>query len=456
MPPSPGFISLPCRLAEEPGFRNGVLRNEKVSVLSQRFPGYGSRATYERAAELVRVKAGKRPHKAATRTGPEQLQAARKDTKEHESPAAPGETRTDHIEGERRVIQLTASLIKTPEELIAACGIDSDVWELAKFTAKAYAGWSKNAADEMQVTQLYSVHGEFRYRPRVAEAKGILERLIAEAREYAPAYPEIRYEATEGSGTLCQISIPDAHFGKLAWAPEVGESYDLKIATRIFRAALDDLLHKVQGHRIDRFLLVLGNDYANADNLQNTTTGGTPQHCDGRYQKVFGVIKQVSIEAIERLLPIAPVTVLMVAGNHDFLTTFHLGEVLDAWFARCPEVEIDNSPRIRKYYLFGRVLLCFTHGDKQKLADLPLQMASDVPEWWAKSRYREVHTGHRHKVWLDEFKGVRVRVLPSLSATDQWHDSMGFTGNVRSAEAYVWCPETGLVGTAVHNVPESR
>lgn len=48
---------------------------------------------------------------------------------------------------------------------------------------------------------------------------------------------------------------------------------------------------------------------------------------------------------------------------------------------------------------------------------------------------------------------MTVRILPSLCASKDWHTSRGYIGNIRSAEAYVWGAEEGLVGTAVYNVP---
>jgi hypothetical protein len=52
---------------------------------------------------------------------------------------------------------------------------------------------------------------------------------------------------------------------------------------------------------------------------------------------------------------------------------------------------------------------------------------------------------------LDEQHGVRTRILPALCEPDDWHSEMGFTGNLRNAEGYVWHMEEGLVAQFFYN-----
>jgi hypothetical protein len=97
----------------------------------------------------------------------------------------------------------------------------------------------------------------------------------------------------------------------------------------------------------------------------------------------------------------------------------------------------------------------FTHGDKGKRNDYPLLMATEQPEMFGQTKYREAHTGHTHQTKLDEQHGVRVRVLPALCEADDWHAENAFVGNLRSAEAYVWNKDEGLINIAITNSTNS-
>jgi hypothetical protein len=70
---------------------------------------------------------------------------------------------------------------------------------------------------------------------------------------------------------------------------------------------------------------------------------------------------------------------------------------------------------------------------------------------WASSVYREAHGGHWHSKMLTETKGVRVRIIPSLCDTDEWHSRKGYVGNIKSAEAFLWSPVEGVVGMFAAN-----
>jgi hypothetical protein len=96
-------------------------------------------------------------------------------------------------------------------------------------------------------------------------------------------------------------------------------------------------------------------------------------------------------------------------------------------------------------------MLMFCHGDGGKRDDYALLMATEKPEMFGRTKFREAHIGHTHQTRLEEKHGVRVRVIPSLSPADDWHSENGFVGNLRSAEAYFWNKKEGLVGTAIYN-----
>jgi hypothetical protein len=269
----------------------------------------------------------------------------------------------------------------------------------------------------------------------------------------------IKYDQVQGDN-LFVPNIFDLHLGKLAWGEETGEDYDINIAQQRFHTALDDLISKSSGYKIDEILFPVGNDIYNSDRALpfSQTTAGTPQQDDSRWQKMFRTGTKLITEAIIKLSQIAPVKVKMVYSNHDFERVFYLGEVLSAVFANHPGVEIDNSPKVRKYYQYGKVLIALAHGHNEKPADLPLIMAQEASEMWSNTFYREWLLGHLHHRYTlmtqsaKDYKGVNVRYLTSPSAPDFWHQSRGYVGAIKGAEGFIYNKEEGLIGSVVHNI----
>lgn len=363
-------------------------------------------------------------------------------------------------------LELGRTRIKTLDQLIVACEVDTSTWECYRFTASKCEmagfpratgsnkdGWER-ASTKPIVTPLFNVKAWFKKKIAVVDARAEIASLREDAKRVAPVRFPLPHECA--GNTMLELSIPDLHLGKLAWAKETGwEDYDSGIARKCFEDAVRVLLDRTSSHALSEIVLVLGNDLLNSDNREHTTTHGTPQtSTDTRYQKTFRDARRMATAAIEMCCELAPVRVVLVPGNHDQLSVWHLGDSLECLFANSPDVVIDNSPTLRKYYQFGATGLMWTHGDKGKHSGLPLLFARERPDIWGATRFQEIHLGHLHQTRVQELNGVRVRILPSLCAADEWHSEMGFVGAVRGAEAFVWDIEEGLIGTANYSVPE--
>ena len=256
---------------------------------------------------------------------------------------------------------------------------------------------------------------------------------------------------------LLEISIPDLHVGKMSWDKETGEDYDIEIACKRYREAVMSLATRTDAAFIERILLPIGNDLLNVDNKMNTTTAGTPQSSDSRFGKIFRTVKNLMVETIDALSAIAPVDVLIVPGNHDEATMFTLGELLDVWYKDSIQVKIYNSPKLRKYYEYGQNMIMFTHGDKEKHAELGQIAAHEEAQMWGRTKYREVHLGHYHRSKTisyttgDEYPGFKIRILPSLCGSDAWHYAQGYM-SAKAAKAFVWQKDQGLITEHTYNL----
>lgn len=371
--------------------------------------------------------------------------------------------------------------IRTEAELLAVMNVDTTVWEVVQIKGGKWSNvmkppattvwvegkkgrkvpmWVRDSAKPLR-TPLYRIEVTLKRKSQLISIKEQIEQLVEESRKRFPQRPR-QAPTSAGDGTLLEISISDLHVGKLAWGAETDYgNYDSKIAEQRHDEAIERLLARTGHHNFERILLVIGNDLMHSDNKAGTTTKGTQLDNDGRYHKTFLRVSQMTIRTIERLRQIAPVTVLIVPGNHDTLSIWHLGHALDLLYTgKAEDVEIRNEPTPRKYYQHGVNMLMFAHGNKGKLRDYPQLMAREQPQMWANTKFREAHTGDKHtereyrqsdwRTTGDEFYGVKVRIIPALCEPDAWHSEEFYVGNQLVAQAFVWHREQGLVNIAYY------
>jgi len=357
------------------------------------------------------------------------------------------------FDGDKAVLSTRRKNVRTLDELLAYMEVDLELWDVERYVINKWEVGAKDDNSKVQVTPLYQVKAWLK-RKTPSRIKIAITELLAEFKTHSPVRKKVRYPKT--AGNLLEVDIFDPHFGKLCWSDEVRKNYDLKIAAAEYGAAVTGLLHRTKGFDISRIVYPVGNDFFHADNINNTTTAGTTQDVDGRWQKSFVNGRKAVIAAILELREIAPVDILMIPGNHDTERVFYLGEVLAGWMSRTPGVTVNNKPTFRKYYHFGKNLIGYTHGNCEKPANLPLIMATEEPVAWSHTKFREFHTGHiHHKRTMNfftaqEFNSIRVRSLSSLTPADAWHHKMGYEG-LRSASAFVWNETEGCIGEFSHN-----
>lgn len=365
------------------------------------------------------------------------------------------------IHGDEWDISLGRTPIGTQEELIQEYRIDTRLWEIVEFNVSRYevlhgnqaigdtSNWSRDN-DDWTIVPLNSIKAKLKKRPGAEGALSELEAIKNSIKSISPK-PVLVKHIKKPTDNLLEMCIPDMHFGKVGWDEQtLYEDYDVSIAKSIYQDAVPSLISRVEPYRFGEILFVVGNDVFHTDNSNNTTFSGTQLDGDTRYHRTFRVVREVMVDTIESLRSVAPVKVIVVPGNHDRMTSWHLGDSLECWFHKYKDVSVDNAPSPRKYHRWGNVLLLFCHGDKGKRTDYPTLMASERPVDWGQTLYREIHTGDKHQIRVEEKFGIRVRILPSLGGIDTWSSENMFVGNQRQAEAFVWNKEQGLLGTAIY------
>jgi hypothetical protein len=353
-----------------------------------------------------------------------------------------------------------ADHVKTLPQLLKTAQIDEKIWKVKDYVINKWDVTSMKTDFPITV-QNWQVKARLEKDVKLSDMIDIEKMFKNMAKTYQPPVldwtPEKKNKNTENN--LLEISIFDLHMGKLAWAGETFENYDTKIARERFMSSIEKLLQRAGGFEFSAILFPIGNDFFNSDTILNTTTKGTPQDEDLRWQKTFNVGVQLLVDAINMLKQTGvPVDVLVIPGNHDFERSYYMGKYLEAWFNNDPQVNINNHASPRKYYRFGNVLLGFTHGSEEKEGSLPMIMATDIDSkpLWSETKFHEWHLGHIHRKRnvkyeinktreLNEDLGVTVRYLSSLTGTEEWHHKKGFVGQVKAADAFIWNDEYGLV-----------
>ncbi len=350
------------------------------------------------------------------------------------------------------VTKLVDKRIKTLRDLVDACEIDLTEWDIERWICNKWEMGAVPVPGKIVVTPLFQVKVWLVRKVALNNIRKEVEAIVADAKKQIPRSPWV-FKPVTVKGNMLELSIPDLHFGKLAWAKETGwNNYDIKIAEAVFEDAVEALLSRTATYQFEKILFIVGNDLFHSDNPKGETFAGTPLDVDSRYHKSFYKVRQMITRTTEKLSILAPVDVMTVPGNHDTLSVWHLGDSLECYFHQSKRVTIDNEPKMRKYYQFGKVMLMFTHGNKGNLKDYPNIMATEQPEMWGQTIHREAHTGDKHHLKVNELHGTKVRISPALCPPDAWHAENTFIGASRSAEAFVWNKSEGLIGTANYTV----
>lgn len=250
-----------------------------------------------------------------------------------------------------------------------------------------------------------------------------VEWLVKDAKGLAPAVKAPKHTDDQ---LMSVYPMGDPHFGMYAWAAESGDDFDLEIAERLTRAAIDRLVESSPPAHT-ALVLELG-DFFHADNNKNVTPGsGAPLDVDTRWARVMQVGLRAMIYVVQRAAEKHQVVKVKIKrGNHDPHSSFALALALDAYFHGNERVEVDLSPAVHWYYRFGKVLIGSTHGDTTKMKDLPGVMAADRPADWGQTGFRYWYCGHVHHIERKEFPGVVVEYFRTLAARDAWHTGQGY------------------------------
>jgi hypothetical protein len=294
------------------------------------------------------------------------------------------------------------------------------------------------------------------YRRDEVERWESIKAAVAEhVAEYARAADPVDAPSMTDAERLVVYPIGDPHIGMLAWAGEVGENFDLRIAQRELCECMRQLVARSPAAE-QAIVCNLGDFWHAQDDKQSTPQNGNKLDVDGRFGKV-GKVGLAIVRALvdAALTKHARVTFRSVPGNHDPTSAFWLPLYLQAVYENDPRVTVEDGFAPYQYDVFGRVLLGWAHGDGAKLEHLGEIMATDEPEKWGACPFRYWNVGHVHHWSQKELRGCVVDTHRTLAGRDAWHNHSGYRSG-RALKAVTYHREYGLDSVAVVGIERVR
>ena len=322
--------------------------------------------------------------------------------------------------------------IRTLDELIDKCNIDTSVWEVTRYVQNY---WGNNKSPYWQVKAWLSkkktedVHQ--------SEFINFLQTYEKKANKI-----EVEKENILASYGCLIINKQDAHYNKL----DVYGDNDIFKRTGNVLDKIEIILKQASlSNNLDAIYYIVGSDEFNSE-FTGTTTKGTPQQNIHSYHESFQRICDHEVMVIESLASTgATVNIIYVPGNHDEYIGWHLMKWLEVYFRDEPSILFETSPSYRKYISFGNSAIMLNHGDVIKPSKLAGVFPIEFKNEWSYHDHFYIFTGDKHHELSQDFNGIKFYQIPAFSnAKSQWDDKNGYTTSKAEVTAFLIDVSNGM------------
>ncbi len=350
--------------------------------------------------------------------------------------------------------------VMSQEDIISQFGVDLNEWEVKSFTVKTSEGYRKdrkvrwivkngevvegNVDDtgKMLIVPMYHVSLELIRRKTISEKNidDIFERL--KSKNLAPI--RITSSQYDKNGFYAIIPIADLHLGLSSTAGVEGNEYNMELAEKYFYDVIAQAKGRLKGKRIKEIIFLVGNDFLNSDNLQNTTEHGTPQDTNTSWFYLIDKAVEMIIRGTNSLLEIAPVKVINVPSNHDRHSMYGVMKAVEQYFRTINNVIVDNRPIYTKYFMLGKNLFGVTHDiDVKRALDV---ITTDAKEFWSEATHVVWILGHLHRAMIYEQKGImEVYRIPTVSGNSRWASEKHYVQSDKRTQFFIVDENDGIL-----------
>jgi len=348
------------------------------------------------------------------------------------------EIKSDNTQVSDKLISMSLEESKDPEFVLRAHGYSNSEWVI---TSAKNSMWHMNTKEDGIGTLFSSkinVKPKSEHSWNEEDAKKIFSNLKTNKNKI-----NIQPLQCKQNGKILVFAPSDFHYGLLSEKFDTGNEYNLEIAEDIYYYILSDVIHRVKNKCFEKVLFVLGNDFMNFDNLNNTTAHNTPQDNCSSWFNVINKATQLIIDGVDALSAVAPVDIVYVPSNHDTHSMFGIMQTINAYYRNDNNVNVDCSPLPRKYYKFGSTLLALSHDIKVK--DALQIITSEAKDLWSGCEHIILLLAHLHQSMVYEKQGyLEIMRLPCSSGFSRWSNDKGYIQLEKKSQSLIVDMEDGI------------
>lgn len=328
---------------------------------------------------------------------------------------------------------------KDVSDLVNRASVDSSKYDVVKIHHKIVERQTLNHRSVIHLKRKYPI-------------REMLQDLIDEIKENAPVVARkvfaFETESSKNHRRVLELGAVDWHIGSTFTLPD-GSLWDSERAVTVIKNCIEKLIKRAEVFGpFEEILLPVGNDLTHVDNLQHTTTAGTPQPDCFEAKSAFNIAHTLIIDIVARLTEIAPVRLVIVPGNHDAYSNNNLGVSLAALYSKDENVTVDNTNKTYKFYPYGNCFVCLEHGRDIKPQILNQIINNEYPEA-SRAISKEIHFGHHHRYGTSkpamEEQGIRVKFMPTIVPPDSWHNQHGYNWQQRGMMGFILDYDAGVI-----------
>lgn len=331
----------------------------------------------------------------------------------------------DISKGTGEVVANFSEEVKSLDELIEKCHIDTDKWEITKYVQNF---WGNGTNPHWQVKA---------WLGKKSTEQVFQDAFVDFLASYQPVSQEVmspKFDPERPNGMLV-INKQDSHLNK--WDIDGNNNVLDRLAKIMYKVEVIAAQAQLSNN-LEEITYIIGSDEFNSE-YTNATTKGTPQQNTHTYHNSFEYICDHEVLMITMLLQYAKhVNVVYVAGNHDEFVGWHMVNWLQTYFRNTDRLTIDSSPKYRKYVSYGNSALMFNHGDAIKPAKLAALFPIEYRDQWSFHHNFYIFTGDKHHEVSHDFNGIKFYQIPAFSnAKSLWDDKMGHTMSKAEVTAFL-------------------
>lgn len=340
---------------------------------------------------------------------------------------------------------------KDPQAILKLFGYD-DNWEIVSWT---FGKWETAIKDE-GLQEQYTFRAKIKPKTK-SITKEDNEEIVKRIVENIKPIKNTKAKEIKGinQDKMMMLTIADLHLGRYCNRRDTGIDYNIEIAKQYFNHIINELIKWQNILHAGTLLYTIGNDFFNYDNVNGTTSKGTPLMSSCSYREMYEEGLNLQIQAlykIKSLCHFTKIAVQMVQGNHDEMLDYTMYLTLKKLFELDDTFEFSDDYKPIQKYEFGNNLIVQQHGDinpKQLVGRMPVICGRE----WSNHDYRYLITNHRHSGKKEEdINSIKWVQQNTIIPTDTYEYKLGFIGEVPDQTMYVFDKETGMEYTKIVNM----